>query len=101
MDKPFQNAVFAGIGLSLYKILTLQYINVMQLLSDLITAYQYLKAQLVYCKGSTFVDEMEKYAFRTMFFFEVSAFVKAFVKYPVQFISALILWISNVHNYSI
>ena len=96
MDKPFQNAVFAGIGLSLYKTLTLQYLNVMQLISDLVTSYQYIKAQLVYCKGSTFVDDLEKYMFKTMFFFEAAAFVKAFVKYPVQFVSALILWIANV-----
>ena len=40
--------------------------------------FKYFKAQLVYCKRSTFVDELEKYVFKSIYLFEAAAFVKAF-----------------------
>ena len=40
--------------------------------------FKYFKAQLIYCKWSSFVNGLEKYELNSMLFFEADAFVKVF-----------------------
>ena len=89
MDTEFQKEFFQGIFIGFFKAITLQYINLFQLSSDILNAYNFITKELDYCKGSDISDMAHFFFFDTMIWFEIAATFIAIIENLQYFLASI------------
>ena len=84
MGKTYQDNFVAGTMLFTFKLITLQYINIPQLIYDIYRAYLFVKAELSYCYGKEVVQAFEVFWLQTPFFIEMIAIVKFLISENIK-----------------
>ena len=76
MNGAYQDKYIAGFMFFVFKMITLQYINVAQLVYDIYSAYLAIRAELYNCYGKEVIEAFEVFWLKTPLYLEVTAIVK-------------------------
>ena len=99
MNSKFQDYAIAGMMMFFFKTITGQYINLLQLFYDFLTAIYYVRDELVHCKGKKVVETLEEFWLKTPLIFEAATIAVYIVQENIRLAALLLLTGVNVFSF--
>ena len=95
MNTKYQNNYIAGLMMFTFKVITGQYINVLQIFYDAIRAYNFVTDELRNCYGKEIITAYEVFFLRTPFYLELASVGKHILTDGVLVLPNLVFFIIN------
>ena len=99
MGKAYQDNFIAGMMMFTFKLITLQYINVAQLVYDIYRSYLFIKAELQYCYGKEVVQAFEVFWLQTPLYLEATAIVKFLLSEQIKTLPNVFILVATLMKF--